>query len=100
MILNLQNKVLEELNVPGGGFGNFAAYVVVAEHSHVMNRSRPTSKYECKPHVKVTNRHYILRCLALAVNVLSDLISWDNNLYMSAINCTYAIVEMWVEPTL
>ena len=66
----------------------------IFEHSHVMNRSRPTSKYKGKPHVEVTNRHYILRCLALAVNVLSELISWDDNLYMSAINCTYAIVEM------
>ena len=70
----------------------------ISEHSHAMYRTRPSSKNKCEPHVKVTNSQHILCCHALAAHVLYQLITWHHTWYVSAIYCSYTIIEEGMEP--
>ena len=70
----------------------------ISEHSHVMYRTRPSSKNKCEPHVKVTNNQHILCCHALTAHVLNQLITWHHTWYVSAVYCSYTIVEEGMEP--
>jgi hypothetical protein len=58
-----------------------------------MHRSRPPSKYKCKKHIEVTSSHDILGCLALATQVLPELILWHDHRNVGAIYCPYATQE-------
>jgi hypothetical protein len=71
----------------------------IIEHSHVMYRTRSSNKNKCKPHVIVTNSHHILCCHALAAHVLNQFITWHHTRYVSAIYCSYTIVEEGIEPS-
>ena len=57
----------------------------IDEHSHVMYRTRASSKNNCEPHVEVTNYQHILCYHALAAYVLNHLITWHHTWYVSAI---------------
>jgi hypothetical protein len=70
----------------------------ISEHSHVMYRTRPSNKNKCESHVEVTNSEHILCCHALAAHVLNQLITWHHTWYVSAIWCSYIIVEEGIEP--
>ena len=65
----------------------------IIEYSHIMYRSRPSSKHKCKSHVKVTASHDILCCNVLAAHVLDRQIFVNNDWYMSAIYCSNTIVK-------
>lgn len=65
----------------------------IIEHSHVMHRTRSSSKHKCEPHVKVADDHHVLCCNVLAAHVLYHQIILHNYWYVSAIYCTNTVVE-------
>jgi hypothetical protein len=65
----------------------------IIKHSHVMHRSRPPIKDKCKKHIEVTSGHDILGYLALATQVLHELILWHDHRNVSAIYCPYATMN-------
>jgi hypothetical protein len=70
----------------------------IIEHSHVMNRSRPSSIDKCESHVKVTTCHHILCSDVLAAHVLDNFVTWHHTLHMSPIYSPYAVVEVGIKP--
>jgi hypothetical protein len=76
-------------------------YMLSLHHRMVsyMNRSRPATKHKCKPHVKVTCNHNILCGHPLLAQILHEQIIRHHTGYMSAIYGPYAILEVWIEPT-
>jgi hypothetical protein len=69
------------------------------EHSHVIYKIRPSSKYTCKNHIKVTRSHHILGCHVLATQVLNKLVIGHDHRNVSAIYCPYTILKEGLEPT-
>lgn len=70
----------------------------IIEHSHIMNKPRPTSKNKCKPHVEVITSHDILCTNVLAAQVVHKLVTWHHTWNMSPIYTSYAVLEEEIEP--
>ena len=71
----------------------------IIKGSHIMDRSGPSTKHKCEPHVKVAGYHNILRGPPFPTQMLHEQILRHHTRYMSSIDCPYAITEVGIEPT-
>jgi hypothetical protein len=71
----------------------------IIKEPHVVNKSWPLTKHKHKPHVKVTYNHNILCCPPLSAQMLHVHMLRHSTTYMRPIYGTYAILEVWIEPT-